>query len=155
MKKLTNLLMLLAVALFAACDNEIIEAPEPLEVKPYNLEGVWKLETLNGNALAEGTYVYVAIDRKYGFEIYQNTASMYPVLETGTYELESDWRVGDVISGVYDYDRGPWSYSYVITDLFEESMTWTAREEPSEVQCFVRVPEVPAAIVEAVRRPLE
>ena len=152
MKKLTNLLMLLAVALFAACDNEIIEAPEPLEVKPYNLEGVWKLETLNGNALAEGTYVYVAIDRKYGFEIYQNTASMYPVLETGTYELEYDWRVGDVISGTYDFGLGAWSNEYVVTALYKKSMTWKAKDEDGETQEYVRVDEVPAEIVEAARR---
>ena len=151
MKKITNLLILLAVALFTACD-EPVEVVETLEVKPYNLEGEWKLESLNGSPLAEGTYVYLVLDRKYGFEIYQNTSSMYPVLYTGDYALENDWRVGDVISGVYDYDLGAWSHEYVITDLYKESMTWTAKDDAAYVQKFVRVDAVPAHIVEAVRK---
>ena len=151
MKKITNLLMLLVVSLFAACE-EPIEAPATLDVKPYNLEGVWKLATLNGNAPADDAYVYVVLDRKNGFEIYENTVSMYPVLFTGKYELEYDWRVGDVISGTYDYDRGAWAHEYIITDLYEMSMVWTAKDDANDVQKFVRVEEVPAEIVEAVRK---
>ena len=143
--------MLLAVVLFAACDKTI-ETPETLEVKPYNLEGTWVLAELSGNALADSAYVYLVIDRGYTYEIYENTASMYPVLFTGKYELEYDWRVGDVISGTYDYDLGAWGHEYVITDLYEKSMTWTAKDDASYVQKFVRVDAVPAEIVEAVRK---
>ena len=143
--------MLLAVVLFAACDKTI-ETPETLEVKPYNLEGTWVLAELSGNALADSAYVYLVIDRGYTYEIYENTASMYPVLFTGKYELEYDWRVGDVISGTYDYDLGAWGHEYVITDLYEMSMTWTAKDDASYVQKFVRVDAVPAEIVEAVRK---
>lgn len=151
MKKITNLLMLLAVTLLAACEKPI-EVPDTLDVKPYNLEGVWKLATLNGSAPAEGTYVYIVLDRKYGFEIYQNTASMYPVLYTGNYKLEYDWRIGDVISGIYDYEQGKWAHEYIITDLYEESMVWTAKDDANYVQEFVSVDEVPAEIVEAARK---
>ena len=151
MKKIINLLLLLAVVLFVACD-ETIEAPETLEVKPYNLEGTWVLAELNGDALADSAYVYLVIDRGYTYEIYENTASMYPVLFTGKYELEYDWRVGDVISGTYDYDLGAWDHEYVITNLYEKSMTWTAKDDASYVQEFVRVDAVPAEIVEAVRK---
>ena len=143
--------MLLAVVLFAACDKTI-ETPETLEVKPYNLEGTWVLAELSGNALADSAYVYLVIDRGYTYEIYENTASMYPVLFTGKYELEYDWRVGDVISGTYDYDLGAWAHEYVITELYEKSMTWTAKDDASYVQKFVRVDAVPTEIVEAVRR---
>lgn len=151
MKKITNLLMMLAVVLFAACEDPI-ETPDPtLEVKPFNIEGTWKLATLNDNQLAEGTYVYLVIDRKYTYEIYDNLSSMYPVLTTGSYALEYDWRVGDVISGTYDYQLGAWAHEYIITDLYPESMTWTAKDA-DEVQKFVRVDEVPSHIVEAVRK---
>ena len=143
--------MLLAVVLFAACDKTI-ETPETLEVKPYNLEGTWVLAELSGNALADSAYVYLVIDRGYTYEIYENTASMYPVLFTGKYELEYDWRVGDVISGTYDYDLGAWGHEYVITDLYGKSMTWTAKDDASYVQKFVRVDAVPVEIVEAVRK---
>jgi hypothetical protein len=151
MKKIINLLLLLAVVLFVACD-ETVETPETLEVKPYNLEGTWVLAELNGDALADSAYVYLVIDRGYTYEIYENTASMYPVLFTGKYELEYDWRVGDVISGTYDYDLGAWDHEYVITNLYEKSMTWTAKDDASYVQEFVRVDAVPAEIVEAVRK---
>ena len=151
MKKIFNLLMLFAVALFAACD-ETVEPIETLEVKPYNMEGTWMLAELNGSALADSTYVYLVLDRRCTYEIYENTASMYPVLFTGKYELEYDWRVGDVISGSYDYELGAWGHEYVITDLYKESMVWTAKDDASYVQKFVRVDAVPAEIVEAVRR---
>ena len=163
MKKITNLLMLFAVALFAACDDTI-DTPETLEVKPYYLAGTWQLAEVNGSALAADTYVYVVFDRKYGFKIYQNTSSMYPVLYTGTYELEHDWRIGDVISGTYDYGQGKWSNEYVITDFYEESMIWTAKvsaaeDAAPEVQKFVRVhkevDKVPSYIVESARQPIE
>ena len=151
MKKIFNLLMLFAVALFAACD-ETVEPIETLEVKPYNMEGTWMLAELNGSALADSTYVYLVLDRRCTYEIYENTASMYPVLFTGKYELEYDWRVGDVISGSYDYELGAWGHEYVITDLYKESMVWTAKDDASYVQKFVRVDAVPTEIVEAVRR---
>lgn len=151
MKKITNLLMLLAVALFAACEKADITEPT-LEVKSHNLDGVWKLELRDGAPLAKGTYVYLVLDRKYSFELYQITHSMYPVLYTGDYQLEYDWRVGDVISGTYDYGQGAWSNEYVITNLYKNSMTWTAKGENGEVQEFVRVDKVPAEITEAVRR---
>lgn len=163
MKKITNLLLLLAVALCTACDDTI-DTPDTLEVKSYYLAGTWQLAEINGSALVDGTYVYIVLDRKYGFKIYQNTGSMYPVLYTGTYKLEYDWRVGDVISGVYDYEQGAWAHEYVITDFYEESMTWTAKTEGSkdatpEVQKFVRVhkevDKVPSHIVESVRQPIE
>lgn len=151
MKKIFNLLMLFAVALFTACD-ETVEPIKTLEVKPYNMEGTWMLAELNGSALVDSTYVYLVLDRRCTYEIYENTASMYPVLFTGKYELEYDWRVGDVISGTYDYELGAWGHEYVITDLYKESMVWIAKDDASYVQKFVRVDAVPAEIVEAVRR---
>lgn len=152
MKKIFNLLMLFVVVLFAACED-VIDTPAPtLDVKAHNLDGTWKLETLNGKPLADSTYVYLVLDRKYTFEIYQNTESMYPVLYTGEYELEYDWRVGDVISGTYDFNLGAWGHEYVVTDLYKESMTWTAKGDAGEVQQFVRVNEVPNEIVETARK---
>ena len=152
MKKITNLLMSLAMVLFVACDEPIDTTEPTLEVKSHNLDGVWQLEELNGNSLASGSYVYLVLDRKYTYEIYQNTASMYPVLYTGDYELEYDWRVGDVISGTYDYGLGAWEHEYVITDLYKKSMVWTAKDDSTYVQKFVRIEKVPAEIVNAVRK---
>ena len=77
---------------------------------------------------------------------------MYPVLYTGDYELEYDWRVGDVISGTYDFGLGAWEHEYVITDLYKKSMVWTAKDDSAYVQKFVRIEKVPAEIVNAVRK---
>ena len=151
MKKITHLLMLLAAALFVACD-EPIEVPETLKVTPYNLDGTWQLTEQSGSPLADSTYVYLVLDNKYAFQIYDNMHSGYPVLSTGAYELNYDWRVGDIISGVYDYQLGAWSHEYVITDLYEESMVWTAKDDSTYVQKYERVAEVPAYIVESVRK---
>ncbi len=155
MKKITNLFMLLAIALFVACDEPIDTTVPTLKVTPYNLDGSWKLESLSGNQLASGTYVYLVLDSRSTFEIYDNTSSMYPTLFTGKFELEEDWRVGDVISGTYDYEQGAWAHQYVVTDLYKESMVWTAKDDSTYVQKFVRVEEVPTEIVELARKPLE
>lgn len=151
MKKIAKLLMILTVALFAACDDSIDTTELPLKVTPYNLEGAWRLSEWNGASLADSTYVYLVLDHKLAFEMYQNTGSMYSVLYTGTYKIEKDWRVGDIISGVYDYEQGKWN-EYVITDFYKETMTWTAKDNAADVQKFVRVDEVPEDIVGAVRR---
>jgi hypothetical protein len=152
MKKITNLLMLLAMVLFVACEKTIDTTEPTLEVKSHNLDGVWQLKELNGSSLANGSYVYLVLDRKYTYEIYQNVASMYPVMYSGDYELEYDWRVGDVISGTYDYGVGAWGHEYVITDLYKNSMVWTAKDDSTYVQRFVRIEKVPAEIVDAVRK---
>ena len=77
---------------------------------------------------------------------------MYPVCQTGTFALEDNWRVGHIISGTYDFDLGSWAHEYIITDLYKESMVWTAKDDATDIQKFVRVAEVPEHIVEAVRK---
>ena len=151
MKKFANLLILFATVLFTAC-SDTVETPDVVEVRSHDLEGVWKLEALSGTPLAENTYVYVVLDRKYAFEVYDNTASMYPVLTTGEYELTEDWRLGYIISGTYDYGLGAWGHEYVITELSKESMVWTAKDDAAYAQRFVRVNEVPKSIVDMVRK---
>ncbi|MBR5235064.1 MAG: hypothetical protein IKV24_02575 [Bacteroidaceae bacterium] len=151
MKKLTNLLMLALLFAGASCTPEEIIEPT-LVVNTYNLDGTWQLAELNKAPLADSTYLYIVLDRKGTFSIYDNMDSMYPVLQTGTFALEQDWRVGDLISGTYDYDLGTWNHEYIITDLYKESMVWTAKGDATDVQKFVRVATVPDHIVEAVRK---
>ena len=151
MKKLTNLLMLALLFVGASCNPEEIIEPT-LVVNTYNLDGTWQLAELNEAPLADSTFLYIVLDRKGIFNIYDNMSSMYPVLQTGTFSLEQDWRVGDIISGTYDYDLGTWNHEYIITDLYKESMVWTAKDDATDVQKFVRVATVPDHIVEAVRK---
>lgn len=150
MKKLFNILMLTLIAVCTSCTPE--ETPEPtLPVNTYNLDGTWQLAQLNDAPLADSTYLYIVLDRKGTFSIYTNLSSMYPVMQTGKFTIEEDWRIGSIISGTYDFDLGAWNHEYIITDLYKESMVWTAKDDATDVQKFVRVADVPEHITEAVR----
>lgn len=152
MKKIIPLLLLTLMTAFTACEEPIEEIPA-LEVNYINLDGTWQLAEWRGEPLAEGTWLYVTLDRKeHIFKIYDNISTMYPHLYTGVFEITNDWRAGDVISGTYDYENGVWNHDYIVTDLYQESMLWTAKDDDTEVQKFVRVAEVPASIIEAVRQ---
>ena len=151
MKKTVHLILVAVMAIMTACEKEEMPIPT-LEVNYINLDGAWQLTEWRGAPLAEGAWLYIELDRKeHTFKIYDNISTMYPHLSTGTFELTNDWRVGDIISGAYDYGNGAWSYEYIVTDLYKESMTWTAKADAAEQQKLVRVDEVPAEIVEAVR----
>lgn len=152
MKKIFPLLLLTLITAFTACEKPIEEIPA-LEVNYINLDGTWQLAEWNDAPLADGTWLYIVLDRKeHTFKVYDNLNSMYPHLSTGVFEIANDWRVGDVISGTYDYENGAWNHDYIVTDLYQESMLWTAKDDATEVQKFVRVAEVPASIIEAVRQ---
>ena len=151
MKKTLNLLMFILLFVGTSCTPE--ETVEPtLVVNTYNLDGTWMLAEWREAPLADSTYVYVVLDRKGTFSIYDNLSSMYPVCHTGTFTLEEDWRVGHVISGTYDFELGAWGHQCIITDLYKESMTWTAKDDATDVQRFVRVADVPEHIIDAVRQ---
>ena len=152
MKKTVHLILVAVMAIMTACEKEEMPIPA-LEVNYINLDGTWQLAEWRGAPLAEGTWLYIELDRKeHTFKIYDNISTMYPHLYTGVFEITNDWRVGDVISGTYDYENGVWNHDYIVTDLYQESMLWTAKDDDTEVQKFVRVAEVPASIIEAVRQ---
>lgn len=151
MKRFPHLLIASLMLLFAACEDKIEPIPT-LEVNAINLEGTWQLTEWRNAPLADSTYVYIVLDRKeQAFRIYDNMASMYPRLATGLFTLDNDYKLGDIISGTYDHEGGAWNHEYLVTDLYEESMTWTATDDATDVQKFVRVASVPAHIIEAAR----
>lgn len=152
MKRIFHFLIVSLAILFVACDDKIETEVPTLEVNAINLDGTWELAHWNDAPLADSTYVYIVLNRKnQTFRIYENMASMYPRLVTGSFELKKDYKVGDIISGIYDFEGGSWNHEYLITNLYKESMTWTATDDASDVQQFMRVAEVPSYIVEAVR----
>ena len=152
MKRIFQLLIVSVIILFTACDDKIETNVPTLPVNAINLDGTWELTRLNEAPLADSTFVYIVLSRKnQTFRIYENMASMYPRLVTGSFELENDYKTGDIISGVYDYEGGAWNHEYLITNLYKECMTWTATDDAADVQQFVRVAEVPSHIIEAVR----
>ena len=145
-------MMLLFVCSFTACsDDENIE-PQPLEVTPNNISGIWRLEELNGEAIPEGTFCYIEYVRSdRTFTIYQKFDSMYPRCITGVYSIEKDPYKGYVLSGEYDYGMGEWNNDYIVTSLYETTMTLTADNETGEISKYERCDEVPSDIIDSIK----
>lgn len=138
----TILLSVFAVMMFVSCDKgDKTPVVEFLDVNPNNLSGVWELSLLNGNALEEGTYVYLDIVRKdRTYTMYQNIDSFshVPHVVTGSYFIDTDPELGAIIRGNYDHDSGDWSSRYIVTELTTDYMIWVAKDDASFVQKFVR-----------------
>ena len=149
MNRIKSMIVVFAAALLAVyCDKE---APvvEYLDVTPNNISGQWQLVKWNGSDLSEGSYFYMDLVRKETkFTIYQNFDSMadMPHVVTGEFSIETDAELGAVISGMYDYDEGFWAHKYIVRNLTKDSMEWIASDDPSFVQEFVRVSEIPTSI---------
>lgn len=150
MKTIIKLAALFACLLcFASCDDDT-PAVTSLEVTPANLNGTWKLSEWNGQPLDENLYFYIIFNRRdRTFEVYQNMESMYAFYQSGSFIIETDPYVGYIISGEYDFGNGSWNHEYVVTDLMPEgSMVWTAKDNASDVQKFVRCDGVPQDIID-------
>lgn len=138
--------MLVLTGVFS-CSPEEDLTPQSLEVTPNNISGVWKLADVNGEVLPEGVYCYIEfVRRDRTFTMYQKFDSMYPRRLTGSFEITKDDYKGYILSGKYDYGVGDWNNSYIVTNLFEESMLLSV--EGGDVCKYVRCNEVPTEIVD-------
>ena len=129
-----------------SCEKEQHDIqPEPLEVNTNNISGKWELVEWNGAPMAEGTYVYMDIERGKTYTMYQNLDSFsnIPHVITGSYNLATDPELGAIIRGSYDHDNGDWSHRYIIKDLYENEMFWVAKDDPAFTQKFRRVSNIP------------
>ena len=152
-----SLLLILAAA-FTGCDDDKSYVDPGLEVSSYNISGTWKLESWNnGVALAEGSYVYLQLDYRDGYEftIYQNLDSFGPRRITGEYSLYTDESLGSVIRGMYDYENGDWSHRYIIRDLYSDRMTWIATDDAGNVSRYVRCDGIPQEILDQYKDEIE
>ena len=148
MKKILVLLSIIALAFSAtSCEKEQNNAqPQQLEVNAHNISGQWELVQWNGNALVEGTYVYLDIVRNdKTYTMYQNMDSFtnVPHVITGSYALSTDVELGAIIRGIYDHDCGEWSHRYVIKSLTSNTMEWVAVDDASFTQTYIRVESIP------------
>ena len=145
-------MMLLFVCSFTACSDDENPEPQSLEVTPNNISGIWRLEELNGEAIPEGTFCYreyVRSDRT--FTIYQKFDSMYPRCITGVYSIEKDPYKGYILSGEYDYGMGEWNNDYIVTSLYETTMTLAADNETGEISKYERCDKVPSDILDSIK----
>ena len=144
---LLTISLLVASLSFVSCDDEPIVPTEPqLEVTANNIAGEWQLSSWKGAPLAEGSYVYIAFDRRERtFCIYQNLDSFSTRELTGAFYIETDPELGAVIRGSYDYDRGDWAHRYIVTSLTANEMLWVAKDDAEDVSVYVRA-EIPTDV---------
>lgn len=148
-------IMALFMLLFgaSACGDDDEDAVAALEVSYANLNGTWRLAEWNGQPPVEGTYCYITFSRKdKTFEIYQKFDSMYARRITGKFTIELDNYLGYIISGTYDFGKGKWNDSYIVTDLLPSgSMIWTVKDDATDVSKYVRCDKVPSHVIEEAR----
>ena len=141
MKRIFRLFILaMMVTAVAVSCNDKEEYVEPtLDVTPNNIAGCWSLDSWSGGELSEDSYVYidfVRADKTY--TLYQNIDSQYMRAITGHYFIYTDDEKGAIIRGNYDYGNGDWSHRYVVTELTEGRMVWTALDNPADVSVYIR-----------------
>ncbi len=140
------------LALFTGCQDSYVEpVPEFLDVTPSNIEGVWQLTAWRGEALPEGRYFYIVLERTDClFTTYENTASFGPHKETGYYNLIEDEYTGEVvIRGLYDYTMGEeWNHQYVVSSLTGINMDWTVVGDTDDISSFTRIDSLPDFLAE-------
>ena len=157
MKTLLRIIILLPLfAGFMSCSDEDDETIlPPLEVNYANIAGTWYLSEWNGEKMNDSRYYYIVFDRKAEngkrtYQIYTNLNSATSQRISGAFVLEHDEDLGDMVSGTYDYQLSTddeWSHEYIITDLYEGSMVWTAKDDVAEVRIYTRCEKVPDEIV--------
>ncbi len=141
MKRVFRLIVLaMVVTAVAVSCNDKEEYVEPtLDVTPNNIAGCWSLDSWSGGELSSGSYVYidfVRADKTY--TLYQNIDSQYMRTITGHYFIYTDDEKGAIIRGNYDYGNGDWAHRYIVTELTEDRMVWTALDNPADVSVYVR-----------------
>ena len=136
---------------FMAC-NKDNEEPVVYETVNYaTINGTWMLTEFNGKALEEGQYVYIIFNRKeHTFEMYDNMGSMYSHKSTGTFEITEDDELGYILTGEYDFSHDLWN-EYIVSEMTDETMKWTVKDNTEDVSIYTRCSEIPADILAGSR----
>lgn len=151
-KRMFRMMLCLSLLVMVAACSKDEEAPVVYqEVNYATLNGTWMLTELNGAPLQEGQYVYITFNRKeHTFEMYDNMGSMYSHKSTGTFEVEEDENLGYILTGEYDYSHDLWN-EYIVSEMTDETMKWTMKDNVEDVCVYTRCAEMPADILSGSR----
>lgn len=148
-------IMLLSVLLFsvAACGDDDETKEAALEVSYANLHGTWRLSNWNSEDINDDqSYVYIDFNRKeHTYVMYEKMSTGKAWKRTGSFLITEDEKLGFVLSGTYDNGLGAWSQKYIVTDLTDNSMKWTMKDNASDVSIYTRCDNIPADIVAGTR----
>ena len=148
---LRMLLCSILLVTFAACNDDDDVKDVMLEVNYKNLNGTWCLDKWNGEEMNDGRYCYITFDRKeHTYVMYHNFNSMYSQKLTGSFLIEEK-EEGFVLSGTYDYDKGDWANKYIVTEMLDNSMKWTVKDNLEDISVYVRCEKVPDDIIAGTR----
>lgn len=147
LREILSLAIMASALLISGCDkeNELNDTKvQNMAVTYYTIDGVWSLVEWNDAPLAEGTLLYIDLDRKeHRFEMWDNLNSMYPTMRSGSFMLSVDDMQHDIISGWYDYSVGDWGDDYIVElNADGDKMTWRAVSS-DEKMTFVEVDALP------------
>ena len=147
MKKIVKFAMVVVALMAVACSAPEENGVDFLDVTPYNIHGVWRMESYDGGVkLAEGSYYYIVFDRaERTFVTYDNLGSMGAYKNSGRFDIAIDGAA--VIRGMYDFGRGDWEHSYYVRNLTQNSMVWVATDDETISQVYVRA-ELPEELTE-------
>lgn len=143
MRHLKLLLLLVMATAFVGCEKPVNNLSEPvIAVTSKTIDGAWELSAWNGEALTEGTYLYVEFDGKERrFDMWDNLGSMYVQHKTGSFTISQDGEERYILTGQYDYGVGDWNNDYVVRMLADgEEMEWSSGEE---IMLFKKIDAIP------------
>lgn len=151
MNILRRAVLLALCGICCACGGSDTPAPT---LNIGQVAGIWQLKSWTGEARnPDGTtytfsdviYVYVALNADNTYALYQNVGAAGAVKLTAVLARRRDH------PRFLQHGTGSkaWSDSYLIGDLTDDAMTWTASHAAGDVQRFVRVGAVPQEVIDA------
>ena len=143
MKHFKLLFLMASALLLFSCEKPINNDPSlpEAEVTLRTIAGAWELTEWNGEALQEGTHLYVEFDKSQRFDMWDNLGSMYTQHKTGSFAISKDENERTIITGQYDNGVGDWNSSYVAYFMANgDYMAWTT---DTENMLFKRIDAIP------------
>jgi len=139
-----RLMAVLAAVMAVSCAKEN-PATDYLEVNASNLNGNWKLTSIDGAPINDGTYFYINFESSgHEYKLWENLTSIPESynFDKGTFRIDVDEEEGAYIRGINEVLED-WAHLYLIVDLTENSMTWIALDDKTIVHKLVRIEDIP------------